>query len=185
MNYEVEMKFRVSDATTFRERLDRLGAEEDETKPQQDRYFNHPARDFASTDEALRIRCDGDRNCITYKGPKVDTTTKTREEIEVPIGDGAKPRDQFADILVRLGFREVLTVSKTRQTFTLQRSGLEVEVALDAVDGLGAFVELETQADESTLDAARKMLLELAKELGLAETERRSYLQMLLERQAP
>ena len=44
-----------------------------------------PCRDFAQTDEALRIRTVGDTSFVTYKGPKLDATTKTRRELELPL----------------------------------------------------------------------------------------------------
>jgi adenylate cyclase class 2 len=57
-------------------------------------------------------------------------------------------------------------------------------VALDDVEGLGAFVELELMAREDQLDAARAALSQLASQLQLAGSERRSYLELLLERDA-
>ena len=53
-----------------------------EPAEQVDTYFSHPARDFAATDEALRIRSIDQENFVTYKGPKLDATTKTRREID-------------------------------------------------------------------------------------------------------
>jgi len=81
MQYEVEQKFPVSDMPALQERLIALGATIGETQVEVDLYFGHPARDFSKTDEALRIRRIGAKNCITYKGPKIDITTKTRCEI--------------------------------------------------------------------------------------------------------
>src|SRR5437764_734661 len=58
--------------------------------------------------------------------------------------------------------------------------GFEVEVCLDDVPEVGRFVELEIQAPEEQLDAARTVLLNVAAELGLSVSERRSYLELLL-----
>ena len=85
MRYEVEQKFPVDDLATIAARLDMLGASVSKPKTEEDLYFAHPSRDFAETDEALRIRRKGDATFITYKGPKVDTTTKTRRELELPL----------------------------------------------------------------------------------------------------
>ena len=68
-----------------------------------DRYFNHPARDFAETDEALRIRRIGPVNRITYKGPRVDTVTKTRQELELPLVEGEKSAADWITLLEKLG----------------------------------------------------------------------------------
>jgi adenylate cyclase class IV len=67
----------------------------------------------------------------------------------------------------------------------LQRGEWSVEVAVDEVDRLGSFVELEVLASEKTLDAARACVVSLAAELGLSVSERRSYLEMLLELPPP
>jgi adenylate cyclase class 2 len=57
-----------------------------------------------------------------------------------------------------------------------------VEVCLDEVEGLGKFAELEILAPASKLEAARNVLLRLSAELGLTASERRSYLELLLEK---
>ncbi|HUG89810.1 MAG TPA: class IV adenylate cyclase, partial [Planctomycetaceae bacterium] len=144
--------------------------------------FNHPARDFAKTDEALRIRQNGGTNRVTYKGPKVDLQTKTRREIEIAFGESPGDGERFAEMLRLLGFREVRAVRKRRTPCDLTWDGRSVEVSLDEVDGLGTFVEIETEADEESRGAARDAILRLAERLNLANSERRSYLCLLLER---
>ena len=79
---EVELKFPLDDALSLRERLVSVGAEAKSMVVQSDAYFNHPARDFAQTDEALRIRTVGDESVVTYKGPKLGGSAKTRFELE-------------------------------------------------------------------------------------------------------
>ncbi len=138
---------------------------------QVDQYFNHPCRDFAETDEALRLRKDT-KGRITYKGPKIDRFTKTREEIEMDIDD----MDKMALILLRLGFRQVAKVSKKRKEYLLDG----VTVSLDSVDGLGDFVELEVQGEDA--EEGRSRIERLRDELGLVGSERRSYLEMILMR---
>ncbi len=78
MKLEVEQKYRVVHPAELRSRLVALGAKFAPAVRQVDAYFNHPARDFAQTDEAFRIRSIGDENYLTYKGPKLDRTVKTR-----------------------------------------------------------------------------------------------------------
>lgn len=182
MHYEVEQKFRVAGHAAVADRLTALGAVAAGEQAQNDLYFAHPARDFARTDEALRIRSVGERNFVTYKGPKVDTTTKTRRELELPLAAGAAGRQQFAELLEALGFRRVAEVRKRRALYALGYQNRSVEVALDDVDGVGTFVELELSADEAGLAAARECLAALAAELGLSQPERRSYLELLLAR---
>lgn len=182
MSYEVEMKFPLNDTKHFVPLLRGIGAEEVETESHVDRYFNHPARDFAETDEALRLRSIGEGNVVTYKGPKIDPITKTRHEIEIRYTPGKDVAAEFAEMLTLLGFQESLSVKKTRRVFHLDWQDREVEVLLDDVEGLGQYAEIETIALEGDQDAAKECVLTLAKKLGLEESERRSYLQMLIEK---
>lgn len=181
--YEVEQKFRVDldQVDGLRQRLERAAICWQPAIEQVDRYFRHPQRDFAETDEALRIRSVGTWNCVTYKGPKIDQVTKTRREIEIPFDPGSLSAEQFANLLTALSFEPVREVRKTRRGGQLPWQGRKFEVALDELPGLGNFVELETLADEPELEAARQSLLALSQHLGLQQVERRSYLEMLLE----
>lgn len=179
--YEVEAKYPLSDPAQMRRQLTELGAVLVSPLAQCDTYFAHPVRDFSRTDEAFRLRSVGEHNALTYKGPLVDRQTKTREEIEIPIEPGADAARQMAEMLRSLGFRAVRSVEKTRQPFHLSWQGREFELALDTVAGLGEFLEIETQADAAEWESARDILLALAGKLGLRESERRSYLQLLLE----
>jgi adenylate cyclase class 2 len=180
MQFEVEQKHRVEDAAALRARLAELGAAWHAPLAQADEYFAHPQRDFAQTDEALRIRTVGDRSFVTYKGPKLDATTKTRRELELPL---ATTHTEFAELLAALGFRSVMTVHKTRRPFELPHAGQTVHGAWDEIEGIGTFVELELAADEATLAAAKGCIASLAAELPLGPTERRSYLELLLVRE--
>jgi adenylate cyclase class 2 len=180
MQYEVEQKYPVADLSEIERRLSTLGARFEEAILQSDGYFAHPARDFRSTDEALRIRRVGNRCYVTYKGPKIDTTTKTRREIEMPLSDGQQGAGQFGELLEALGFSRVAEVNKTRRKATLLYQGSTVEIALDEVTGIGTFVELEVSADEKGLAAAKEVINALGNELALCDPERRSYLELLL-----
>ena len=178
--YEVEQKFPIDDAAVVRDRLVGISATPGRPIEQVDRYFAHPSRDFAKTDEALRIRRVGEQNFVTYKGPKIDPQTKTRREIELPIPPGENGASAFGDLLAALSFEMVAEVRKTRTTWTLEWDGHQVSIAVDDVDRLGAFVELEIVADESELDPAQRALASLAETLQLSGSERQSYLELLL-----
>lgn len=180
MRYEVEQKFQVTDLVRLENALGALGAIAGDVLVQVDQYWNHPARDFALTDEALRIRRVGEQNFVTYKGPKLDATTKTRRELELPIAGGEMGASQFAELLLALGFLRVAEVRKTRRPFEIRWQNQNLEVALDQVAGIGSFVELELMVEATGLEQAKACLISLATELGLAESERRSYLELLL-----
>ncbi len=193
--YEVELKFPLPPGEGTNAVLQALaarGAVFGDPVRQSDTYFNHPVRDFAETDEALRVRvttaADGvTRGRLTYKGPKVDAATKTREEFEPRLAAGAAEVAALTEALRRLGFREVFTVSKTRRTahLTSPEDGCRYEVTRDRVEGLDDYLEIETSADANSLDSARESLLAFAAGLGLKKSERRSYLGLLLAGATP
>jgi len=192
--YEVEMKVRA-DHDVVRERLAGVDATRSKIVFQADTYYDAPHREFVETDEALRVRReatlgedaprgvdavsdaldDGDfESRVTYKGPRVDEGSKTREEVETGVDDGAK----LDAILGELGFEPVATVEKRREHWSL--SG--VTVTLDDVAGLEEFVECETETDLD-LDAARERVATTLDALGLDVDAqiRTSYLGLLLE----
>ena len=179
---EVEHKYPVSNRAVLKQRLLDLGAVAETIHLQVDRYYAHPARDFAATDEALRIRRIGEQNFVTYKGPKLDATTKTRREIELPLSAHESGAADFAALLDALGFKVVAEVRKERSTLHLDWQGRKVELALDEVQDVGSFIELELVVEESEVPQAKAALAGLAKRLELTGSERRSYLELLLEK---
>jgi len=169
---EIEIKSPCDDLDGIERKLRDRGAKFHGEVRQEDLYLSHPCRDFASTDEALRLRREGDDIALFYKGPKLDARSKTREELSVAVPDPAAMRL----ILDRLGFRPVAEVKKIRRNYGVGK----VEVSLDRVAGLGDYVELEVQ--DLPIEEGRSMIFALLKELGLERTERRSYLELLLEK---
>lgn len=180
---EVEIKFPSPDGTVLERRLREFGAGLVIEREEVDQYYNASDRDFAQTDEALRVRQIDSQAYVTYKGPRRDLQTKTRTEIEVPLASGPENASLLGSLLTHLGYRPVARVAKRRRVYGLETGGLHAEVCLDEVEGVGSYVEVEILADEEEVNRARTALLDLAGKLGLEGSERRSYLQLLLERQ--
>lgn len=185
--YEVEIKV-PADHDAVRRALEEEGAAALDTVTQADTYYDAPMRDFAETDEALRVRRErtdsGNRRSanpeaetasLTYKGPLVDSASKTREEHETAVDDGVA----VEATLEALGFEPVETVEKRRERFSLDG----YTVVLDAVTDLGEFVEIETEAEEDGIDEAREGAVALLESLGLDPDRgiRTSYLELLLD----
>lgn len=168
MPKEIELKYRCEDSQEIRSRLLKLGASFVKAVKQVDIYFQHPCRDFAESDEALRLRIEEGGVCeLTYKGPRERSGVKAREELLTTVNDPAA----VVAMLERLGFLEVARIEKTREVYIL--SG--VEVALDDVRSLGTFVELEDKG------GGAGNLRRVAAELGISgEPLRETYLEMLL-----
>lgn len=187
--YEVELKI-PADHEAVLQALTSLEAEYLGAVRQVDTYYDAPHRDFAATDEALRLRReypeDGEATvAVTYKGPLVEAESKTREEAETVVGDGG----EMATVLENLGFEPAATVSKDRDRYAVG----EFTVTLDAVDGLGEFVEVETAVSTdghegdgdgppAAVRGARERAGDLLVSLGLdpADQIRTAYLGLLL-----
>jgi adenylate cyclase class 2 len=176
--YEVELKVRASH-DVVRERLDALDAERVDAVTQVDTYYDAPHRDFAETDEALRIRReerDGESTTrVTYKGPLVEAASKTRKEVETGVADA----DRFDDILAALGFSPAAVVEKERERYALDG----YTVTLDTVAGLGEFVEIEREAPEAEVETVREGAVARLRDLGLDPDDqiRTSYLGLLID----
>src|SRR3984957_11399329 len=134
--FEVELKFPIADADDMTLQLLARGARPGSVVRQSDLYFQHPCRDFRQTHEALRLRKTDDGVRITYKGPIIDSRTKMRREIEFPIGDPSHDFDHVRELLTVLGFEPVRGVDKTRAVYELNYEGRDLELAVDAVEGL-------------------------------------------------
>ena len=181
MTYEVELKFPIPDASDVSLQLIARGATRGRVVHQYDVYFRHPSRDFQQTHEAFRIRRYDDDVFITYKGPVLDKQTKTRREIEIAVGRRPEDFDKMRELLMMLGFEPVRPVEKTRALFHLAWEGRDLELAVDSIDDLGTYLEIEALAEENERDAARDAILRLAERLGLKNPEQRSYLALMLE----
>lgn len=182
---EVEIKIEV-DIREVEKRLEDSGATLGERVEQSDTYYSAPHRDFAYTDEAVRIRREkhqdimGDGRTeeianLNYKGPKIDTETKSREEFEVGIDDSG----EMDAILTALGFEEFETVVKKRKKYEFRGC----EVLLDEVEEVGSFVEVEKEADTEGFEEVRDEVSEVVEFLGLdpEDSIRKSYLRLLIE----
>ncbi len=165
---EIEVKARAKADTE--DRIRAIGATMLGTESHVDLYFNSSTRDFRKTDEALRIRIKGDGARLTYKGPKLDCDTKSRLERTVKIDNPS----EMEKILVNLGFLPTVIVRKLRTKYSLG----DVILALDDVEGLGLFLEVEAKSESDWLKQKEKVLSILSS-LGLGESIRNSYLELL------
>jgi len=185
LNLEVESKFAVASPTAVRGRLEQIGARAGPQQLQVDTYYAHPARDFWRSREAFRWRRRNQSNVLTYKGPQLPGPTKSRAEIELAVADGEAGARSCAALLDALGFTPIATVRKRRVTLRLGWQGWDVEVALDQVDGLGAFVEVEILCGEGELGPAQEAVRSLAAAVGLEAPEPRTYLELMLHHRTP
>lgn len=169
---EIELKSRVNDLRPVRERLQQSGAEFCARVHEHDIYYKAPHRDFAKTDEALRVRYADGNAVVTYKGARIKNLgLKAREELNTGVGSG----EVFGQILDRLGFTKTAEVNKWRETYRFR----DASIALDEVESLGTFVEIEVIADTETQSATEK-IEKIKRELGITGVAiLASYLELL------
>jgi adenylate cyclase class 2 len=171
---EVEIKIPIDRPEGISEKLKEKGGILIGLSNQEDTYLNAPHRDYAQTDEALRIRSTSTGAEITYKGEKMKGMgAKAREEINIPIVDTA----QFIRLFSALGFTPSAQVNKIREEWTYKGT----TVSLDTVTGLGTFVEIEVIAQRDECSSALERIELVKKDLGIeGDHIRESYLELLL-----
>lgn len=173
---EIEVKASVEDPKQMERAIIGIGATPIGIENQADTYYNVPYRDFGRTDEALRIRVQDGVSFLTYKGPKIDKKSKTRQEFEVEINDS----NTMGNILSVLGFYPVATIVKKRKNFRLG----DFFIALDAVRNLGDFIEVEISV-KNTKNYEEKVesIFKFMENLGINRDSsiRKSYLEMMLD----
>jgi adenylate cyclase class 2 len=182
-DFEVEQKYFVSDLPRLEQSLEKVGFRYVRTEVHCDTYFRHPCRDLRTTDEAFRLRRVDDNACVTYKGPRLSGTVKSRPEIELGIVAGEQ--EQWRSMLSHLGFEPLPDVRKTRRIFLTEERTVDrsYAVMLDAVETLGNFAEIESIVhDLSEMEQVRTEIEQLGACLGLTEIQPQSYLSQVLSK---
>jgi len=171
---EIELKAKISSREEIAKRVITMGGRFLREVTQEDLYFRHPCRDLRDRDEALRLRKEEGRCILTFKGRRLGSGVKMREEVEVVVDDGGAA----ATILKRLGFEEAFMISKNRRIHALEGA----EISLDSVDGLGEFVEIELiLKDGVAIEGMKEKLHDLAERLQIPKERltTESYLELL------
>jgi adenylate cyclase class 2 len=159
MAVEIEAKMKVDDLDAVRERLREAGGRRAGRALEVNTFFDKEDRSLLASDEGLRLRRAQDEETgavtmiVTYKGPRQRGMLKSREEVEVSVGEW----DDAVELFGRLGFGVVLSFEKRRESWEL--GGCKVE--LDELPHLGTYVEVEGPS-EAEVQKVRGML-------GLAE----------------
>jgi len=193
---EVEIKVKILDPNLIRKRFEENNGVYKISLFHEDTYFNLPKglRDFKKTDEALRLRkaiefskINSEKaqkaTCfITYKGKKIDSTTKSREEIEIKIQD----LDKMKDLLKVLGFQEFFTIKKERELHEFKFKNYHIEALIDYLPILKQhFIEVEIISDSiENLEVYRETLFDFLSLFGIKKEEsiRKSYLELIADK---
>lgn len=160
-NLERELKFPGVELDKLRERLMELEAERVGPGAFEDNWILDRGTELISSGRILRLRTDGARARLTFKGPmRLEGNVKVREEREVGIENAEEARE----LLGNLGFQVVRRYQKVREEWQLGG----VTIALDHTP-IGDFAEFEGDGAET-----------VAKRCGFdpQKAERRSYLRL-------
>ena len=140
--FEIEIKLAIPGGAAEALRLiERLGAIEQTPRTLQiDQVFDRADGALGASRELLRLRSEGQRSILTYKGPPLPGRHKRREELETPVSDGPA----LAAILQSLEFVPTFRYEKFRTTFS--EPGEPGLLAMDETP-IGVFLELEGPED--------------------------------------
>jgi predicted adenylyl cyclase CyaB len=158
---EREIKFPSEDLAKLRERLGELEAERVGPAAFEDNWIIDRGEELRRDGKILRLRTDGNRSHLTYKGRlRMEGKTKIREEYEIVI----ESAEAGLRLFEQLGFAVVRRYQKVREEWQLGG----VTIALDHTP-IGDYAEFEGDGAET-----------VAKRCGFdpAQGEARSYLRL-------
>lgn len=111
-----------------------------------DRLFDRADGELRQAGAALRIRQDGERTFLTWKGPVLSGPVKSREELETSVGDAAV----LTAIVTALGYHQRFRAQKYREEYAIDDATIAVDETPFAV-----FVEIEAPPETIALVSGR------------------------------
>ena len=137
-NRETEIKLRVTDAESARRLIEQNGFSESSPRIlERNRLFDTADGSLRRQGMLIRIREQGGRAILTYKGKAATGVHKSREEIEVEVEVSEAPA--LKAIFGRLGYIPGFRYEKYRETWAWERVHvLEIEGDPEWIDGTAA-----------------------------------------------
>lgn len=158
MSLEIEIKLRVDDFESLRNRLSEIGACHQKTELELNTFFDLPDGDLRRSSRGLRLRRAQDLSTgqlsvkLTYKGPRQAGLMKIRPELELQVDS----YDTATSLLQALGYQIGLSFEKHRETWQLG----ECEIVLDELPAdLGRYVEIEGPDQDRVLHCREQLAL--------------------------
>ncbi|MFQ6070875.1 MAG: class IV adenylate cyclase [Candidatus Aminicenantales bacterium] len=166
---EIEVKIRVNDLESTKEKLISLGAQiKKEHFLEENTLYDFPQQTLYSKSQALRVRKSGKKAFLTFKGtPQKSRKFKIRDEYETEV----KNYKHLKKILKSLGLIPVFSYKKYR---TVLKKG-KVKICLDETR-VGNFIEMEGERNE---------IVKEAKAAGFSKQEfiKKDYVELLTEKE--
>jgi len=160
---ENEVKFKVKNAKKTRNLLIKLGAKPHPNIRETDYSFDTPDGFLSRQGKLLRLRKIQKEAILTFKGPRIASRFKKREEINIKLDNFKSAKNFFCQI----GFVEYFNKEKIRQSF---RYG-NIEITFDKLPFIGYYLEIEGR-DSDILKLIKKL------DFNLSEAISESYNQL-------
>ena len=182
-NIEIEIKIPIDEPTFIhcKELLNRTAKHLGDST-QIDEYFTPAHKNFLSPEypfEWLSLRQRGGKCILNYKHwhPENAPTSTHCDEYEVAISGV----EQLHLIFAAIGVRRLITVNKMRCLYDCEGT---FEIALDSIDGLGHFIEIEYKGSSSNIADANAEIRRLALLLKVdpERKDNRGYPYLMLEK---
>ena len=125
---------------------------------EEDTYFSDKELNFVKNRVCLRTRKINDDHLeLTYKPKSTEETEKFGKK-EVNIELNVKDYEDVKYIIKQLGYIEYVSFKKYRTTYSKNVNGIESNIMLDELKGIGKYIELEVLSEK---EDKQKMLSEL------------------------
>lgn len=137
--YEIEIKILDIDREKVEEKLLSLGAIKIFDDEIHAIYYDSADNAIKKSRNTFRLRKEGKRSVLTFKGYIENTEAKVREEKEVEVADF----DAMRSILESAGFSMWLEMKKHRMTYEYEGIYFEIDKYHDKYDYIPEFLEIE------------------------------------------
>jgi len=180
MNWEIEIKARISESHKIEQRILQLGGQLIRSYHKIDQYFHVSLENGGIQD--FRLRVDGDKALVTFKDKQMKEGLEMNREGEFSVSDP----ELFKDFMIRVGATPFIEKRKRGKAFKYKELLLE----LSEVRDLGWFIEIEAvfhkdyeSQNPSFIQATEERIFRVLAALGISKDaiEPRTYTQMLKE----
>ncbi len=177
MNIEVEVRAKVNNFNEIKKALEKIGANFVNSKKQIDKIFG--SAKFLDSEHKIiegglsaRIREVDGKRTLEFK-------EIVREKGGIELNCEVSTIEIAEKMLKKLDFEEAFTIEKTRETYSYK----DFEIALDNVEQLGSFIEIEKSINsEEGMEEARKECVDLLDKISPgSKIETRKYGDLMQE----
>ncbi|MDD3190684.1 MAG: class IV adenylate cyclase [Candidatus Pacebacteria bacterium] len=158
---EIEIRAKIENPEKIKASLEKLGAKFIKSQKQIDRIFGH--KQFLDKDNMIiegglsaRIRTINDVSILEFK-------EISREKGGMEIVSNLSDANIGTAFLTKLGFEEAFTIAKQRNFYSYEN----LEIAMDNVEQLGYFIEIEKMVNyNDDKDAAKQECVDFLQRIG-------------------